>query len=107
MKKPKTPPDLNEFLLMLRQTKDESDRGIALIMTAWLDDALEQFLKARIIQDAKVIESLFGLDRPLGTFSAQINAAYVFGFIGKERLSDLHTIRDIRNLFAHNRGNVS
>ena len=103
MKKATTPPDLDGFLDMIRQTKDEPDRGRALVLTAWLDDALDQYMRTRVVDDKKVIESLFDGDRPLSTFSARINAAYAFAYISNGVFRDLHAIRNIRNRFAHER----
>lgn len=98
------PPNLDGFLEMFRETKDEPDRGRALVLTAWLDDALDQYLRTRVVDDRKVIESRFDGDRPLSTFSARMNAAYAFAYISKGVFHDLHAIRDIRNRFAHERG---
>jgi len=107
MAKKKQPPNLNDFIDMIRETTDEPDRGRALVLTAWLDDALNQFMQTRVVDNAKVIESLFGQDRPLGSFSARVNAAYAFAYISKGVYRDLHKIREIRNRFAHERGQLS
>ena len=103
-KKKLAPPDLDGFFEMIRQTKDEPDRGRCLVLTAWLDDALDQYMRTRVVNDKKVIDSLFDGDRPLSTFSARINAAYAFAYISKGVYRDLHAIRSIRNRFAHERG---
>jgi DNA-binding MltR family transcriptional regulator len=103
MAKKKDAPDLDSFLGMLSQLAGESDRGVALIMTAWLDDALDGYLRTRVIQEKKLIEDLFAQDRPLSTFSARINVAYAFAHISSDLYHDLHVIREIRNRFAHER----
>src|SRR5829696_108003 len=107
MAKKKTPPVLDEFLDKFRETVNETDRGKALVLTAWLDDALEQFLRTRVVQEKKLIENLFDQDRPLGTFSARINVAYAFGLVSEGVYRDLHAIREIRNRFAHERNLIS
>jgi DNA-binding MltR family transcriptional regulator len=98
---------LGDYIALIRESKDESDRGMSLILAAWLDDALDQYLRTRMVNDVKVVESLFGPDRPLGTFSAKINATYGFAYISMDVFRDLNTIREIRNLFAHDRGTIS
>jgi DNA-binding MltR family transcriptional regulator len=103
MAKKKVAPELDSFLGMLAQLACETDRGIALIMTAWLDDALDGYLRTRVIQEKKLIEDLFDQDRPLSSFSSRINVAYAFAHISSDVYHDLHTIREIRNRFAHER----
>lgn len=105
--KKNAPPLLDDFLDMIKEIKDEPDRGKALVLTSWLGDALERYMEARVVDDPKLIDGLFGQDRPLGTFSARINAAYAFAFISKGIYQDLHAIRDIRNRFAHERCRIS
>ena len=44
---------------------------------------------------------MFRSSAPLNTFSAKINMAYLIGLCSKETCKEMHTIRDIRNEFAH------
>jgi DNA-binding MltR family transcriptional regulator len=100
-------PKLANFFEIQREFKKESDRGIALILTAWLGDALDAYLRSRVVDNTKAIQKLFDGDRPLSTFSARINVAYLFGLIGAKQYADLHSIREIRNDFAHDREAIS
>jgi hypothetical protein len=97
------PPNLDNFFELLREFENESDRGIALVIAAWADDSLRQFLKGRLVDDSSAFESLCGRSRPCESFSAIITLAYCVGHISQEVRKDLDIIRDIRNDFAHGR----
>lgn len=106
-RKRQKPPTFDASFDEMLKTANEPDRGRALILACWLDDALDHYMRIRAIDDTKVIDELFGPDRPLSTFSARINAAYGFAYISEEVYRDLNTIRGIRNTFAHERGPLS
>lgn len=92
---------------MANRLAGESDRGAALTVAAWVDDALGALLKAYLVQDAKVIEEMFKQMAPLSSFSAKIKAAYLVGLIDRRQFDNLDTIRVIRNDFAHSRTDVT
>lgn len=79
----------------------ETDRGSALMAAAFLDDRLKLLLTARLVNDAKVASRAFEFNGPLGTFSSRIDFAYLLGILPNNARRDLHTIRAIRNKFAH------
>lgn len=81
----------------------ETDRGTALAVAAWIDDVLEECLRATLRQDEEVANNLFQPDGPLGTFSSRIKMAYLLGFITPSLFRELETIKGIRNTFAHTR----
>jgi len=81
----------------------ESDRAVALITAAFIDEALAALLRHALVDDAKILDELLGTDRPLGTFSSRIKLAYCLGHISHGSFRDLETIRAIRNDFAHSR----
>lgn len=103
----KTTPEFDALAGMLSEVKNETDRSLALVVSAWLDDALEHYIKSTMVDDAETLKNLFATDRALGTFSAKINLAYALGLIPKVTASDLHSIRDMRNRFAHERGPIT
>jgi DNA-binding MltR family transcriptional regulator len=78
-----------------------SDRAMAIVACALVDDQLFELLKRSLHDDTEVIDDMFGGLRPLATFSAKINLAYLIGLISERVFKDLHTIRKIRNDFAH------
>lgn len=99
--------DVHNFLELRVRLSAESDRGCALTAAAYLDEGLATLLRNRLVQDKGNIDALINRGRPLSTFSARIRIAYAVGLISKDCMSDLNTIRDIRNEFAHLHGPVS
>jgi hypothetical protein len=79
----------------------ETDRGCALFAAAYLDGELEGLLRAKMVADERVASAILSPDRPLGSFSARIDVAYLLGLIPRLARLDLHLIRKIRNDFAH------
>jgi hypothetical protein len=80
---------------------EETDRGAVLMSAAYLDDKLKELIELRLVQDKKIIRRAFDFNGPLGSFSSRINFAYLLGLLPKNAMRDLHTIREIRNQFAH------
>jgi DNA-binding MltR family transcriptional regulator len=85
----------------------ETDRGAVLMAAAFLDDKLKGLIEKRLVQDRKVRKRVFDFNGALGTFSSRIDFAYLIGVIPKNAQKDLHTIRNIRNQFAHHAAPLS
>lgn len=79
----------------------ESERGSALLAGALLDDVLVERLREFFVPDTDRVESVFGQNGPLGSFSARITMGYLVGLYGPKTRETLDKIRDIRNTFAH------
>lgn len=92
---------------MLDSWRAESDRGAALVAAAFLDDLIEELVRARMVPLKKVQERLLGYPGSLANGSARLDLAYALGWIGPEAYSDLSTLRRIRNHFAHSPRNSS
>ncbi|WP_305825787.1 MltR family transcriptional regulator [Massilia brevitalea] len=90
-----------EFSQVLHGINSESDRGCALFAAAYLDKALAELLRSRMIQDKRLDEDIFSSQAPLGTFSSRIKLTYYMGMITVEERKGLDTVRSIRNHFAH------
>ena len=58
-KKKPAPVQTTDLAGMAKKIEGESDRGAALIIAAWVDDALGDLLKAYLVQEAGVIEEMF------------------------------------------------
>ncbi len=78
-----------------------SDRAFAVLGAAYMDELLEELLRATFIEDAEATERLLGMTGPIGSNGARYNLAYSLALISKEERDDLKTIARIRNRFAH------
>lgn len=85
----------------------ESDRGCALMATAYLEASLDKLISAFLVEDKRVQKDVFSNKGFLETFSSKIDFAYLLGLITKSMHRDLHLLRKIRNEFAHNLTNLS
>jgi len=93
-------PDQLEDILDVFQS--ESDRACAVLGAAYLDYLLAKAIIKAMPRGEEIAQKLlYDPFAPLGTFSSRIEAAYGLGLIYNEIRSDLHTIRDLRNDFAH------
>lgn len=90
-----------ETLVFRKALTVESDRGCALFAAAYLDKALSDLLYLSLVENKKIESELFEGTAPLATFSSRIKLAYYLGKISAGSRSDLDTIRNIRNAFAH------
>jgi len=83
-----------------QQMLQERGRGAVLVGAARVDAALEVLLKASLAPPLGS-ETLFPNDRPLGSFGARIALAQRMGLIDHQVVRALHTLRRVRNAFAH------
>jgi DNA-binding MltR family transcriptional regulator len=91
--------DHTKLQSIINKFQKESDRACAILAVATLDAILENLLRKSMIPE--VPKDVFEGNSPLHTFSAKIDTAYSFGLISGEERGDLHTLRMIRNDFAH------
>ena len=82
------------------QMLEERGRGAVLVGVARVDAALVVLLKASLAPPSGS-ETLFVTDRPLGSFGARIALAQRLGLIDHQVERALHTLRKVRNAFAH------
>ena len=82
------------------QMLEERGRGAVLVGVARVDAALEVLLKAALAPPSGN-ETLFLTDRPLGSFGARIALTQRLGLIDHRVERALHTLRCVRNAFAH------
>jgi hypothetical protein len=88
------------------QMMSERGRGAVLVGGARVDGALEALLKAALAHPSGP-ETLFLTDRPLGFFGARIALAQRLGLIDMQVELALHTLRRVRNAFAHSTAQAS
>ena len=96
------PPHLREFGEFLEASNKESERGLALISTAMIEDLLERSILAFLLDHAETKRLLQGFNAPLGTLSARALAALALGIMSESEYRDCERLRKIRNEFAHN-----
>jgi DNA-binding MltR family transcriptional regulator len=85
------------------ELEEETDRSVAIVASALLDEALKESVKARLLPARKNEYCILsGGNSPLSTFSSRINFCYQIGLISYIMQRDLHIIRKLRNDFAHN-----
>lgn len=98
---------LRDFKELRLRLVSESDRGCALIAAAFLDEAFDTLLRARMVANKQNTDGLLQQGRPLSSFSTKIRVSYAMGFIPEEVFRDVSIIREIRNKFAHLHGPLS
>jgi len=87
----------------IKELLGESDRAAALVAAAEIESYLAHLLMFKFTQLSKEErdEMFFGRNGPLAEFGDRINVAYGLGAIDAGERDDLHSIRRIRNAFAH------
>jgi hypothetical protein len=81
-----------------------ADHAIALIGASYLEKALEVAIRSRFAPlDTEDCARIFEYDHngPLADLSARIKMAHALGLIGPKTKTDMNTVREIRNAFAH------
>lgn len=88
----------------IKGLEEESDRGVIVVATTLLEDALTAALKKALIQfDEKEFDDFVSFNGVAGTFSARIKLAFGLGLITKEIRISLDIAREMRNACAHAR----
>lgn len=90
----------NKLIPYVAELAGQSDRACGIVAASMLETVLEQVLRKRFVEGKA--EELFDVNGPLSSFSAKINIAAAMGIITKAEHRELHTVRKIRNDFAHN-----
>lgn len=80
-----------------KEFEEASDRAVVIVGTSILDEQLKDILTQFMIHDVKSVKNL--IER--SSFWSRIETSYCLGLISKEERNNLHTVRGIRNNFAH------
>jgi mannitol operon repressor len=94
-------PEYRGFAEMLAEANTETDRGIVLVITAFVDDLLGRVLAAFLIKNESAEMLLSGFNAPLGTFATKTAACHAMGLITDEDSRQCNLLRRIRNEFTH------
>lgn len=93
-----TAEDLAQFVGELRR---ESDRGLALVGAALIDEKLKETLRAFFVEGKAAGKLLDQGNAPLGSMSTRIDACHALGLLDDYEQSEIDLIRKVRNEFAH------
>jgi mannitol operon repressor len=96
-----TDPDAQGFVEVLGELNAETERGIALVTAAFIDNLLGRLLAAFLIKNEGTEMLLSGFNAPLGTLASKIAACYALGLIDDQERRECVILRKIRNEFAH------
>jgi hypothetical protein len=77
-----------------------SERVMAVVGGALLEEATERTLKERLINDPAV-KNLLDPERPLGNMAPQIDLLYLLGAFDDKTRKALKSLGSVRNFFAH------
>jgi hypothetical protein len=89
------------------QMLEERGRGAVLVGVARVDAALERLLQAVMAPDSGPNDRLFRPDGPLGSLGAKVALARRLGLIDEAVEQAMHTLRRVRNAFAHSTASAS
>jgi DNA-binding MltR family transcriptional regulator len=92
---------LIEWLDVVGELNTQTDRGLAIVGAAIVEEQLKAFILSRLPKMSKDIRRMFNHDGALGFFSNQITLAYAIDLISHTIYCDLNLIREIRNKSAH------
>jgi DNA-binding MltR family transcriptional regulator len=84
-----------------RTLTKETDRGVALVCAAYLDEELKTLLEKSFVEAPQIVSKLLTGTGPLSTFSSRIDLAFLTGLLPEEYRRALHLVRKVRNDFAH------
>jgi len=90
--------DIFKFQFLLLK---ETDRGVALMSAAYLENSLEFLLKKYFIKNISSKDDPFNKYGFLSSFSSKIDLTYMLGLISYKTKQELNQIRKMRNTFAH------
>jgi hypothetical protein len=95
-------PKLGDFR---KELIGESERASILLIATLLDDALTYRISQALSFTAteEEYDYIFRFEGPLGTFSARLEVACLFGIIEDDTYQELEIIRELRNACAHSK----
>lgn len=85
----------------LNLIKKENDRGAALLAAMMAEHCLDVLIEKRLLPPYSKEQFISGFNSPIGTFSSKIELSYRIGLISQGLAKLLHSLRKIRNTYAH------
>jgi hypothetical protein len=83
----------------------ESDRASVILLSSLLEEALTFRISKCLCFEPndEEYDKIFRFEGPLGTFSARMEIACVFGYIDDRSYNQLNMVREMRNACAHSK----
>ena len=78
-----------------------------LILSTLLEQVLELALRGELNGNKTFKDKLFEFKSPLGDLSSKIKMGFAIGLLEEQAYNGMEIVREIRNLFAHTRHNLS
>ena len=104
----KFPPPPEVERIIKKNLRADKDISAAIVGTALVEAALEKLLIAKFKnRNANLIGQLFKNRGPLTDFHSKILIASAFGIITPNQAEELHSLKAIRNAFAHTKVEIS
>jgi hypothetical protein len=93
------PPEIEKIMAELR---GQNDISVAIVASAITEAALEKLIRAKLKSKSAALMGRIFLNRgPLSDFDSKILVAQAFEILTTNLAEELHSIRAIRNTFAH------
>jgi hypothetical protein len=89
------------FRSALAELDQDNDRAAAIVGAVFVEESLTTLVSKRLNRNQKIIDELFRTSGPLGPFSTKIDMGFLLGLYSDAACNELHTLRRIRNEFAH------
>jgi mannitol operon repressor len=96
-----------DLAIFLQELQKETDRGLPLVGTSFIDEKLGDTLQAFFIEhkvSSKLLDDPFS---PLASFSARLDTCFALGLIDDYEYSEINILRKVRNEFAHSKHGIS
>jgi hypothetical protein len=78
-----------------------SERVVAVVGGALLEEAIDHTLRERLLNIPNLVDSLLGVDRPLGNMGPKIDLLHLLGAFDENARVAMKGIAGVRNFFAH------
>jgi hypothetical protein len=88
--------------VVIDELQSESDRTVAIVGGAWVEEGLVGLLQAAFQPDLTDWKKIAGTFGSLSAFATKIDLAFLLRLVSRQVAKDLTNIREIRNDFAHN-----
>jgi DNA-binding MltR family transcriptional regulator len=101
-------PTNEELRKLFLELRGMHDRAAAIVVATLVEDALEKCLTTKMIRLSNSDhKTLFDGEGPLSSFASKIKVGYAFKCLDRVDRTEITTIKDVRNIFAHARIPVS